>query len=549
MSEQTGLQCPSHEGESQGSDSYSWNGTKQQGFCFSCGLSTWKHENTGDLWGKRNGRKFLLKLEGSAFFEEGELVDKQEYTPKDITVGEFIPWRGIRKDTMEFYSVSTHDGKVAFNYPSGGKKVRLKDKKEFYAQGLKADELFGMNLFPAGCSKKVTITEGEIDCLSAYQMLYNRTYNNPVVSLPSATPSGRLWEKCKGWLDSFEQIILSVDNDEPGQKVAETMFDLFPGKVYLMDHGKHKDANDFLMDSDGKAYVSAWWKANKYSPAGFTASESDWLSAIDGEDPYEYTPTPIKGFNEVARGLVKGGITVVKAPPGTGKSSFLRMLMHDLVVNQKSTVACLMMEEMKSITGRAMATYELGTNVKTKEDAAYNGVSEEEVKGALSKVISGEKFVSFDINPQDPIEDCLRQCKYAITIYGADFIFIDHLQRLAYLTGTDGATSALTELGVKLTELSKRKNVGIVCISHVNSDGHTKYAKSIEEEAIVLVEMARDKKAEDVEERNTTYLEVSKNRPYAVTGPAGMLTYDIFTDMVSERLGPVEPKTPDREDF
>jgi len=380
-------------------------------------------------------------------------------------------------------------------------------------------------------------------------MLQNGRFINPVVSLPSATPSGKLWEKCKGWLDSFEKIILSVDNDEPGRKVAEVMFDLFPSKVYMMDHGQHKDANDFIMNGDGKAYVSAWWSAKKYSPAGFTASLDDWMDAIDGEDPYEYTPTPIKGFNEVAKGLVKGGITVVKAPPGTGKSSYLRMLMHDLVRNQKSTVACLMMEEVKSVTGRAMATYELGVNVKTKEDASFNGVSEEKVKEALATVLGEEKFVSFDINPQDPVEDCLRQCKYAISIYGADFIFIDHLQRMAYLSGTEGATSALTELGVKLTELAKRKNVGIICISHVNSDNRTKYASSIEEEAIVLIEMQRDKKSEDVDERNTTYLEVSKNRPYAVTGPAGMLTYDIETDMVTEKLGPSAPVTPEREDF
>ena len=134
-------------------------------------------------------------------------------------------------------------------------------------------------------------------------------------------------------------------------------------------------------------------------------------------------------------------------------------------------------------------------------------------------------------------------------MYNAEYIFIDHLQRLAYLSGTDGATAALTELGVKLTELAKRRNVGIICISHVNSDGRTKYASSIEEEAIVLIEMSRDKKSEDIQERNTTYLEITKNRPYALTGPAGMLTYDVETDMVTERLGPREPVTNNKEDF
>jgi hypothetical protein len=187
-----------------------------------------------------------------------------------------------------------------------------------------------------------------------------------------------------------------------------------------------------------------------------------------------------------------------------------------------------------------MATYELGKNVMTKEDAEKNGVAETEVKEALRFVVGDRKFISFDINPQNAVEDCLKQCKYAVSVYGAEYIFVDHLQRLAYLGGTDTATAALTELGVKLTEFAKRKNVGIMCISHVNQDGKTKYASSIEEEAIMVIEMARDKTSDDPREQNTTYLTTSKNRPFALTGSCGMLMYDGDTTMVSERFGTSE---------
>ena len=475
------------------------------------------------------------------------------FMPKNITEvieqkGRYEPWRGIHKDTMEHFGVTTEDDKVYFKYPSGGNKIRKKSAKEFFAQGLKSDELFGMQLFPAGCSKMVTVTEGELDAMSAWQMLQNGKFMNPVVSLPSATPSGKLWEKCKSWLDSFDKIILSVDNDEPGRKVAEVAFDLFPGKVYLMNHGQHKDANDFLMNGDGKAYVSAWWAAKKYSPAGFVSGSEDWLKAVREETPYEYTETPVEALNKVMRGWIKGGITVVKAPPGVGKTSLFRYVQHDLVRNHGKIVANLAMEEMKATTARGMATYELNTNVNTEEDQHFNCISDEKFEEALLNVVGEEKFVSFDIDPHDPLESTLKQCKHAITIYNADYIFIDHLQRLAYLSGVDGATSALTELGVKLVELSKRRNVGIICISHVNNDGHTKYAKSVEEEAIVLLELQRDKLAEDADEKNTTHLTVTKNRPFATTGPAGMLRYDVDTTMVQEYTGPAEPKTPNREE-
>ena len=97
-----------------------------------------------------------------------------------------------------------------------------------------------MNLWNAGSARYVTVTEGELDAMSAYQMLKGN-YTNPVVSLPSATPSKALWEKCKAWLDSFEKIILSVDTDDAGNAIAAKMANLFPNKVYRIPHDKYKD--------------------------------------------------------------------------------------------------------------------------------------------------------------------------------------------------------------------------------------------------------------------------------------------------------------------
>ena len=537
MSERSHIPCPDNNCGS--SDAYSWNEEREVGHCMSCDIGTWMFQ--GSLWAKhgKNGKPWILK-ENTEGMEEDIFEDEQKTKSVGTNgTGFYAEFRGIKGHVREFYGVKQYHtpNRVEYKYPSGGIKTRYIDEKSFSAKGLHSDELFGMNCFPAGSSKYLVITEGEEDAMAAYQMLSHNGYTTPCVSLPTATPKKIIWEKCFKWLDSYEKIILSLDNDGKADHIKETLFDLFPNKIYVMDHGDVKDANDFLLQGKQKSYRDAWWKAKEYSPAGFVASVEDWFDALENETPYEYTPTPIRGFNEINRGLVKGGITVFKALPGTGKSSMLRMLQHDLVVSHGKTVAVLMMEEMKSTTGRAMATYELGKNVMTREDAERNGVGEPEVKEALRTVVGDRKFVSFDINPQNPVEDTLRQCKYAVAVYGAEYIFVDHLQRLAYLGGTENATSALTELGVKLTEFAKRKNVGIMCISHVNQDGKTKYASSIEEEAIMIIEMARDKQSDDPREQNTTYLNTSKNRPFALTGPCGMLMYDKDTTMVSERFG------------
>ena len=535
------------------SDGFGYN-TDGYGSCFVCSRKYPTCQDRKFDWAEDHypPKGFTPKaiVEDLPVFDDTPNVGNSRVSGSDY--GQFVATRGIDVRTREFYGVKTYGDmeRHEYPYPSGGIKVR-KLPKEFYAKnGFRGNELFGMNLFPAGSSKMVTVVEGEEDAMAAYQMLSQGSgYTNPVVSLPSASPSGKLWERTKGWLDSFEKIVLSVDNDEPGRKVAETMFDLFPGKVYMMNHGQFKDANDFLQAGKQREYKSAWWSAKKYSPAGFTSGAEDWLKAVRDETPYEYTETPVEALNKVMRGWIKGGITVVKAPPGVGKSSLFRYVQHDLVRNKGKVVANLLMEEMKSTTARGMATYELGVNVSTEEDQIFNGVDDDVFEEALLTVVKDDRFISFDIDPHDPLESTLKQCKHAITIYGADYIFIDHLQRLAYLSGVDGATAGLTELGVKLVELAKRRNVGIIGISHVNQDGATKYAKSIEEEAIVLLELQRDKLTEDQDEKNTTYMTVTKNRPFATTGPAGMLRYDVDTTMVQEYSGPAEPNVEGRKDI
>jgi hypothetical protein len=42
---------------------------------------------------------------------------------------------------------------------------------------------------------------------------------------------------------------------------------------------------------------------------------------------------------------------------------------------------------------------------------------------------------------------------------------------------------------------------------------------------------------------------VTKNRPFATTGPAGMLRYDVDTTMVQEYSGPAEPNAEGRKDI
>jgi hypothetical protein len=85
-----------------------------------------------------------------------------------------------------------------------------------------------------------------------------------------------------------------------------------------------------------------------------------------------------------------------------------------------------------------------------------------------------------------------------------------------------------------MAQLSKELNIGVVFISQVNDDGRTKYASSLEEEAIICIKIERDIENEDEVVQNTTEFIVDKNRPFARLGKAGRVYYDPETTLLTE---------------
>jgi replicative DNA helicase len=135
----------------------------------------------------------------------------------------------------------------------------------------------------------------------------------------------------------------------------------------------------------------------------------------------------------------------------------------------------------------------------------------------------------------DPLK-LLDHTRTAATVFGADYVFVDHAQRLAYLSssGVDGATSTLTTLSSRMAQLAKELDIGVIFISQVNDDGRTKYASSLEEEAIICLKIQRDVESEDEIVQNTTNFIVDKNRPFAKLGMAGSLYYNPQTTILTE---------------
>ena len=504
-----------------GKDEFSYNVTDKTGYCFKCKRGYPNRAEVFD-WAKQT---YPTK------------THTEDIRTVKVAAGRFDGIRGLDEDVAKLYNIQlqydTNGNPVryAFKY-SDNVKYRGYDEKKFWTKERGSlTKLFGPD-FNAGSSKRLYITEGEFDAASLYQVL-GKSF--PVKSLPSSSLSEKFIKDNFEYMNAFETIVYAGELDQAGRAAAEKLYSIMPDKFYYVHMSKWKDANEFLMNGDAEALKWSALRPQRFSPDNFFVGDLEVEKAILTENPYEYVPTGHAGIDDKIRGLVKGGLTFIKALRGQGKTELVRYF-EVAMLRQNTRIALLHMEEMKSTTYRAMATYELNWNVRTKEDAAANGFSEEQVIQAAQKVAGNENTVIFEMRSHDDPMQLLDYVRLASTVYGAEYIFIDHVQRLAYLSnaGVDAATSTLTTLGSRMAQLAKELNIGVIFISQVNEDGRTKYAASLEKKAIICVKLQRDVESEDEVERNTTHFIVDKNRPFSKLGKAGSVFYDPETTILSE---------------
>src|ERR1700691_4504334 len=105
------------------------------------------------------------------------------YTPseQENVIGfsyQYVPYRGIDTEVFRFFDAKTKidpDGKpisIGFRYANDAYKIRTLEKKGFYTRGeIGKASLYGRDKFAASPRKTITITEGELDALSLYQVL------------------------------------------------------------------------------------------------------------------------------------------------------------------------------------------------------------------------------------------------------------------------------------------------------------------------------------------------------------------------------------------
>lgn len=452
---------------------------------------------------------------------------------------QYVPMRGLTALTMEKYGILTKTDKddnliaQGYPYPNGAMKIRNLRKKDFHSTGdMSNAHLFGSDRFQAGSAKSVTICEGELDAASAYQLLGSKY---PCVSVRSASSARKDCAAEFEYLNSFDNIYLCFDGDEPGQRACAEVAGLFNfNKVYHVQLTKYKDANDYLVNGAEKEFVSAWWNAKKFLPEGIISSNAEVLEIFQEESSAAVATYPWATLQDITKGIRYGEVVLLTAMEGVGKTEIFRGLEYHLLQTTDSNIGVIHLEEGKRRFYDGLAGYELKT-------AAHHDpyLTAEQKYDAYQKAVGRDNrlhfYTHFSSDDPDAILDSIRFMAGACE---CRFIFLDHITMLVSGSADGDERRVLDYISTKLAGMVEELNFCLFLISHVNDDGKTRGSRNISKIADLHVQLIRNLEASDAVERNTTHLMVKKNRFAAVTGPGGSLYFDKDTYMISEREVP-----------
>jgi len=333
--------------------------------CFSCGATSPSEEYKEELAEKSTIRtKPRQKKEARLAKSQKEPITNDE-AAEIVQMSGFSArgFRGIRDDTYEKFgvrhSVDPETGQVTKQFcpvtkagARSGYKVRTVPK-DFYSVGNvgRDCDLFMQRNFPKP-AKYLLITEGEIDALSAYQMLRDyyvkkdMDYEVAVVSGTTGAKSAQQIAMQYKFCDQFQNIVVCYDNDDAGQESVQEVVDSLPkGKVKIMQM-KLKDANKYIEQGRESEFVRDFFSAEPYVPVGVVGSGALYEKMINQAvmPKIEFPPFMKKANAMLGGGCALGHTYNIAADTGAGKTTYINEIVYYWIFNCPYKVGVVTME-------------------------------------------------------------------------------------------------------------------------------------------------------------------------------------------------------------
>lgn len=541
--DKTGQPCPCGDGADN-------TGINKDGSakCFNCSKFFPDYEKACELGGNVEVNNEMAVRKDAPNETNGEYLDLTDRkitkeTCKVFGVKAVQGTEGIRKHLYPYYD---NNGTLA------GNKVRHVEKKSFFYEGTRTSNMFGQNLFKPGCAKILTVVEGELDAMAAYQMMRTPRFSNPpVISMSFGAQSAvKDFKANLEYLESFDNVVLCFDADKPGQDAVKAVCKLLkPGRCKIMRLPKGmKDANDMLINNKSGEFVKAFWNAELYVPSGIL-NITNLKTKFFKEEAVESIPMPWEGLNEKLFGLRKKELVTLTGGTGLGKSSVTRELEHWILKQTKERVGVLALEEDWKRTTMGIVSIEADQRLFI--DQIRKEYPQDKIEAIYEKLFEGANADRFYVHAHlgiQNIDDIFAKLRYLIVGCDCQWVVVDHLHMMVAAHQEGDERRVIDDIMMRLRSLVEETGCGMILVSHLRrgsgdkgheqgmevSLSHLRGSASIGQISDTVIALERNQQADDKEEANRTVLRVLKCRHTGDTGIACHLQYSPDTGRLKE---------------
>ena len=332
----------------------------------------------------------------------------------------YLKDRGFSNETIKAFRIGSKDPDTVMlpyfkdkelinvKYRSISKKSKMWQEKDAEPSFFNRDNIEGRNL---------VICEGEYDCMALHQ------YGIESVSVPSGANNFDWIETEWEYLDTFDEIIICMDQDQAGDDATLVISNRIGGHRCSIAKLPHKDANDCLKNNVSESGMrrciadSEPVKPDTLVNPSYFAGKIKELFA-KGKDLFG-TETPWGRLNDILKGWRNSELTIWSGRNGSGKSTILNQVILDL--GDKRKRSCIYSGEMPPERYLRWAIVQQTKNSQP---------TPEQIDESLGWM-NGKLYI-LDIRSGIKPEKLLSDFEYAARRYGVSHFVIDSLMKISF---------------------------------------------------------------------------------------------------------------------
>ena len=342
--------CPFH---NEKTPSFTISVSKNIYKCFGCGCSgdaitfVMKNENKTYIEALRYiADTNNIELEEVGSKKKVELPLPRLEKLSKVTLDYFKNSRGISNNTLLRFGITEslewmpkaqkEVNAICFNYFKDENLINIKFRaknKDFKMS--KNAELIFYNLDSIKDEEICYITEGEIDCLSLYEVGVFNVVSVPNGASVNQTAKLEYLDNCFEYFINKKRVYLVVDNDASGKKLeVELARRIGYEKCYVVKYPEGaKDANEVLVKFGKEELKNVLDTAKAYPLYGEIRMDDMYETIVDFYEngyPQGYESGISAEFDHHLK-FYPGQLTIITGIPGSGKSEFVDWIMSGLV--------------------------------------------------------------------------------------------------------------------------------------------------------------------------------------------------------------------------